>query len=176
MCVYSNVLDHYIPLIPEPFTPPTPIPSIGGGGVSTIGGQWPWMPQIDPAELRKILDEFKEALAAAKTVDRLVGHPDCEDPEKVKLVARVAELEDLLAAKEREAKPILVRTGGRVTSINEDGYAGIFLYRHDVSFTFKVPDGTIKAWAARIGDFVSFTIEDGKLDGAAELPSEGGSK
>lgn len=101
MCVYSNVLDHFQPLIPQPFEPA--VPYTPGGPLPTTGS-WPWTPAVPPSELRQILDDFKAALAAAKTVDRLVGHPDCEDPEKAKLVARVAELERLLPEADQGAK------------------------------------------------------------------------
>lgn len=44
-------------------------------------------------------------MEGAKTVDKLTGQPDCEDPEKAKLVARVEELEKKLA-KQMKRKPI----------------------------------------------------------------------
>lgn len=63
MCVYSNVLDHFSPLIPQP-TPLAPQPT----------PLFPWTPALDLTELRKLLEEFRAAMAAAKTVDRIVGH------------------------------------------------------------------------------------------------------
>jgi hypothetical protein len=51
--------------------------------------------------LRKLIDEFREAVAAARKIDTLTGQPDCEDPEKAKLEARVAELESKLVALEK---------------------------------------------------------------------------
>jgi hypothetical protein len=72
----------------------------------TTPGIGPWMPQPimqpavsaeDVAELRKLIREFREALAAAKTVDRLTKQPDCEDPKKATLEDRVAALEKRLA-------------------------------------------------------------------------------
>jgi hypothetical protein len=45
------------------------------------------------ADLRTLIDEFRRALEAAKTVDLLTGQPDCVDPEKAKLEERVARLE-----------------------------------------------------------------------------------
>jgi hypothetical protein len=53
-------------------------------------------PQFTPeevADLRKLIANYREAMKAAETVDRLTGQPDCEDPEKAKLKERVAELE-----------------------------------------------------------------------------------
>jgi hypothetical protein len=43
--------------------------------------------------LKNLIKEFREAVAAAKTIDRLTNQPDCLDPEKGKLEMRVAELE-----------------------------------------------------------------------------------
>lgn len=79
-------MDHYQPLIPvtlDPITPYTPHTSI----------PWPWQTATQLAELQKVIADFKEAVEAAKTIDRLTGQPDCEDPEKMKLIGRVAELE-----------------------------------------------------------------------------------
>lgn len=100
MCVYSVVHDHYSPRFPDPCRP------------------LPWVPRVpDPArrpaidwsklfkkkpdvevealkvELRKLIDEYREALAAAKKVDALTGQPDCPRPEKRDLEKRVDELE-----------------------------------------------------------------------------------
>lgn len=47
--------------------------------------------QVD--ELKKLIKEFKEAVEHAKKLDILMKQPDCEDPEKAKLLKRVAELE-----------------------------------------------------------------------------------
>ena len=48
------------------------------------------------SELRKLIAEFREAMAAAKRVDDLTGQPDCVDPKKATLVDRVADLEKRL--------------------------------------------------------------------------------
>lgn len=53
--------------------------------------------QEEVAALRSLIQEFKEAVAAAKIVDKLTNQPDCEDPEKKKLEDRVAELEARLS-------------------------------------------------------------------------------
>lgn len=106
MCVYSMVMDHYKPIfepwVPnggtpvQPYTPPSnPHQTLDLSGIM-VG------PQV--AELRKLIAEFKEALEAAKKVDALTAQPDCEDPEKAKLVERVAELERRLDELKPKAK------------------------------------------------------------------------
>jgi len=82
MCVVSGVYDHFYPRIPDPLPQVQP----------QINWQINQQP-IDLVELRTLIEEFKEALKAAKTVDRLTGQPDCADPEKAKLEKRVALLE-----------------------------------------------------------------------------------
>ncbi len=82
MCVISMVIDRFEPQFPVIGPSQTADPRL-----------FTWPPSIDLAELRKLVDEFKQAVEAAKTVDRLTGQPDCVDPEKAKLVERVAELE-----------------------------------------------------------------------------------
>jgi hypothetical protein len=101
MCVVSGVYDHFNKLIPLPWpqpiqpwvpvVPTTPPPIITIGSTTT---------EITPSlaeELRQLIREFREAVAAAKTVDRLTGQPDCADPDKAKLEERVAALEKELA-------------------------------------------------------------------------------
>lgn len=88
MCVMSMVMDHYEQRIPT--IPVTTIPNTPTGAF--------WYPNIDVAELRKLIDEFKAAVAAAKTIDVLTKQSDCVDPEKQKLEDRVAELERRLDA------------------------------------------------------------------------------
>lgn len=104
MCVISMVHEQYdpkfpywdkdpffVPIEPAPqqpvFTWPTPVTSLA-----------------EREELRKLIGEFREAVAAAKTVDRLTGQPDCLDPEKAKLEVRVAQLEKRL--NELDASPL----------------------------------------------------------------------
>lgn len=82
--VFDNYYDRFERY--EPYRPP-----------QTITFTQPLL-QLPLDELRKLIDEFKEAVAAARTVDRLTGQPDCADPEKAKLEQRVAELEAQLAA------------------------------------------------------------------------------
>lgn len=107
MCVYSAVMDHYghkpwpnlDPFVPNPhpLDPylPNPNPGLTPASIS-----------FDPEdfivdgktirEWKKQIAEFKEAAQAAKVVDRLTAQPDCEDPEKMKLVDRVRLLEKRL--------------------------------------------------------------------------------
>lgn len=103
MCVVSMVMDHYKPLIPEDWQPkPVQIDPVAPALV------WPPPQAIDAAtvgalraegdRLERLIADFKQAVAAARTVDALTAQPDCEDPEKAKLEARVAELERRLDA------------------------------------------------------------------------------
>ena len=80
MCTISMIFDHYNPIIPLTVTPIGP---------STA-------PLYDVEAMRKLIEEFHAAMAAAKLVDKTLGTPDCEDSEKAKLLERVAELEKTL--------------------------------------------------------------------------------
>lgn len=88
MCVVSMVYDHYNNRFPY-----------GQGGTGT---DWTKVFQnaTEPSEtdklvgeMKKLITEFREAVAAAKKVDALTQQPDCSDPEKAKLEERVAALE-----------------------------------------------------------------------------------
>lgn len=48
-------------------------------------------------DVKRIIKEFFESIESAKIVDRLTEQPDCEDPEKAKLEAKVKRLEKQLA-------------------------------------------------------------------------------
>jgi len=94
MCVMSMVHDHYRdqfggwqwpPIHPNPYAPAIP-------------------PVEEQERLRKIIQDFREAQAAAEKLDKLMKQPDCVDPEKAKLQERVAELEKQLAAIREAAK------------------------------------------------------------------------
>lgn len=89
MCVVSMIHDYYEPKIPDwdkilPYIPP-----IDTGTPTTTSHEW----ARAVADLRTLIDEFRRALEAARTVDRLTGQPDCVDPEKAKPEERVARLE-----------------------------------------------------------------------------------
>lgn len=99
MCTLSMVYDHYQYKFPNPpvypYVEPSPAPY-----------QLFHLPRMQRmvelyqkekgnaiAELRQLVAEFREAVAAAKTLDRLLKQPDCEDLEKKRLEELVAELE-----------------------------------------------------------------------------------
>lgn len=54
--------------------------------------------------LRPLIAEYKEALAKAKRLDELTQQPNCADPKKAELEARVAELERKLEDMLKRAK------------------------------------------------------------------------
>ena len=54
--------------------------------------------RAEVARLTKVVNDFIAAKIAAETVDRLTAQPDCVDPEKARLIERVADLEKRLAA------------------------------------------------------------------------------
>lgn len=90
MCVVSMVSDHYM----EPFRQKEK--RIG----DFFGPLQQWRNDFQAAslkseieELRKLIADFREAMAAAKRVDELTAQPDCVDPKKATLVDRVADLE-----------------------------------------------------------------------------------
>ncbi len=85
MCTYSMIIDHYSPqftkwIIPGPYE------------------YVPSLPIQDPDALKRLIDQFTAAQEAAKLVDTTLGTPDCEDPEKARLLDRIAELEEILAS------------------------------------------------------------------------------
>jgi hypothetical protein len=80
MCNVSAVFDQYQPVFPETYPyPQHPVPYTND-------------------ELRELIESFKQALEAAKKFDRITKQPDCEDPDKAKLLDRVADLERRLDA------------------------------------------------------------------------------
>lgn len=96
MCVYSMVMDDYARRF-EPFEIPV-MPNPNSLSPSPAPLSFVLLPASQIEELKALIAEFKEAVAAAKTVDRLTRQPDCPDPEKAKLEQRVAELEKQLEA------------------------------------------------------------------------------
>lgn len=87
MCVLSMVFDQYQPLLPKKWTdlptwkPPTPKeladPSL----------------EARVKALEELVKELKEAIKLAKQLDAVTHQPDCEDPEKAKLLDRIKKLE-----------------------------------------------------------------------------------
>ncbi len=104
MCVVSMVHDFYDDRFDKYF----PIP-VGFPTTETIPVNHPNQftvspPSVDLAELRQLIKEFKEAMAAAKVVDKLTGQPDCVDPEKAKLIERIENLEKELRKLKSKAR------------------------------------------------------------------------
>ena len=116
MCVMSMVHDHYGDRFPfiepwptetaKPFIPATPVnPTDASKALAEL-----FAPSLDITELRRLIAEFRELVKAAALIDEKTGQPDCVDPEKEKLQARVDELEKLLAS----PPEFVVVTGGKV--------------------------------------------------------------
>lgn len=78
MCVYSMIADTFAQRL-APWTVP--------------------VPAYDADYVRKIIEDFRKAAEAAKIVDALTDQPNCEDPEKLKLLDRITELEAQLGGK-----------------------------------------------------------------------------
>lgn len=99
MCIVSMVHDHFEPILPKRdfWVQPNPLDPLPGMAAGAL--PFTFLPTAEEmAEMRKVIAEFREAVAAAKVVDKLTGQPDCVDPEKAKLEERVAALEEKLAA------------------------------------------------------------------------------
>lgn len=100
MCVVSMVYDDFNKRFPNIIPEPEPyIPTLGGTTI-TVANQYEYVSKKEIEDLRKVIREatefienFKQAVQAAKIVDRLTNQPDCEDPEKKKLEEKVAKLE-----------------------------------------------------------------------------------
>lgn len=101
MCVYSLVIDDFNKQFPNPWKTAPATPNATPTWPSTTTSTWP---VLDLDRLEKLIKEFKEATALAEKLDALMKQPDCVDPEKVKLVARVAELEKELKKAKRANK------------------------------------------------------------------------
>lgn len=104
MCVVSAVMDQWRPHFPSPNVTPNPYPWPPGGG--TVPGRYPVVPKsYSQDDLQRLIDAFRDAVKSAKVLDEITGQPDCEDPEKAKLIERVAELEAQLEAIRSAASP-----------------------------------------------------------------------
>lgn len=97
MCVVSMVHDYYKDRIPESWPwRLLPEPSDRKPRGNPLGNGFPYGPPIPSKEiqdLRKLIDDFRQAVEAAKKVDALTAQPDCVDPKKATLEQRVEELE-----------------------------------------------------------------------------------
>lgn len=58
---------------------------------------YPNIKPTDPKEWQDLIEMFNEAKRAAEKVDTLTGQPDCEDPDKAKLLDRINALEKRLS-------------------------------------------------------------------------------
>jgi predicted secreted Zn-dependent protease len=95
MCVVSAVMPGFEPVIPYP----VPVPA----APTHVATTWPWttLPNgitLTPEQLGAVLAAFRQAIEAARAADKAAGQPHCDDPEKIKLEARVTELERRLDA------------------------------------------------------------------------------
>jgi len=105
------VMDHYgtrFPRNPWEIEIPAPDATPATQTITTVGTLFNPDLAAEVARLRKLIDEFREAVEAAKKIDVLTKQPDCEDPEKAKLLDRVAELErrlDQLEKSKRRRNP-----------------------------------------------------------------------
>jgi len=110
MCVVSAVHDHFRPLFPDRWPQPTIEPWVPQPSETAPTPNIqpiilpPLVQPLTVEDVKKLIRDYFEALKAAETVDKLTGQPDCEDPEKAKLVERVKELETQIAAMEKSAK------------------------------------------------------------------------
>lgn len=111
MCVVSMVHDTYFPKFDPWINPVVPLPMPTSPPMDQI--------QIVPTqfdELRKLIEDYRKALEAAKVVDRLTGQPDCVDPEKAVLEKRVAELEKKVEEMTKEYKRVKRKTRSKTKS------------------------------------------------------------
>lgn len=94
MCNVSAVFDQWEPAFPDyrqqvyPWNPAPVYPNAPK--------------QYTPEDLQRLIDAFQKAVDAAKVFDVITGQPDCEDPDKAKLLDRIAELEERLTALEAD--------------------------------------------------------------------------
>jgi hypothetical protein len=94
MCVVSMVHDHFSKTI-EPWHERVRKFQEDAGittGTTAVGTVTISQPP-DLTELKTLIAEFRELVAAAKKIDAVTGQPDCVDPEKAKLEDRVRALE-----------------------------------------------------------------------------------
>ena len=89
MCVYSLVHDFFTPK----FEPYVPSKQTSDSNFTFIA------PDITThlEEIKQLIKDFRTASEAAIKVDNLTAQPDCVDPAKAKLEAKIAELEAEIA-------------------------------------------------------------------------------
>jgi hypothetical protein len=116
MCIVSMVHDDFnrrqwpwtephpfVPYVPQPYRP---FP--GGDQPAKTSPFFPsGLPDAEEVErLRKLVADYNEAIKLAERLDVLTKKPDCEDPEKAALRAKVAELERQLDAMKPKRKKV----------------------------------------------------------------------
>lgn len=94
MCVLSMVMDEFSKAPEWQLIPNKQIgwPYLTNPGNITISSPQT-LTKEDINKLEQLIKDFKEAVNIAQKLDILLKKPDCVDPEKHKLVQRVAELE-----------------------------------------------------------------------------------
>ncbi len=131
MCVVSMVHNHFEPLI-APLTP-------------------------NDIDVVDILDSFMKAREAAKVVDELTGQPDCVDPEKAKLIERVAELEKLIAK-----KVYVVKLGSLYWGFANGYYGWVSSQRQAFRFESRKEAGGLCSFKSRIVKLVKKNVKSSK--------------
>lgn len=120
MCIVSQVFDKYDPLFPNPDEWKKWQVTPGMGSTSTLTIITDQNIAERMAQMDALIKEFKDLLEAAKKLDKALNQPDCEDPDKAKLVERVEVLEKIVAThikptkKASKAKKIATRKKCRV--------------------------------------------------------------
>jgi hypothetical protein len=110
MCGVSFVMDKYNPLLPyeTPAEPPERV---------LYPPHVPWSPPLPPPDLAKLIQDFREEFRKAREEDLRAKAPDCADPEKTKLLARVEELERRLTAIGLERRDAAVELERRLAEL-----------------------------------------------------------
>lgn len=91
MCTYSNIGDIGRQLWPNPWQKPydgsvsTPMPGISQNPFNPP----PWAPYNGPT--KEQFEEFLQLMRQAKKFDKAMGHPDCEQAEKIQWIKELAE-------------------------------------------------------------------------------------
>ena len=81
MCVVSAVSDYYRH---------NTLPATSLDWSAAIANPLGYQVQID--QMRKDIEALRQLLIAAQKYDKAVGEPHCEDPEKVALIRKIAEV------------------------------------------------------------------------------------
>jgi hypothetical protein len=148
MCTVSMIMDHgrhefwphREPLLPKPWFEPFP-----GIPMKPLPG----LPPIDPSVPEDSLKDFLKLFEAAKKYDETSGQPDCEDPEKIKV---------LEAVQKRLAE---IRKENGVTDAGEQDHGVVHLMLYGSS---NLPGlVTILGKQVQLGEIVRRAFADSKL-------------